>query len=150
MNQLGLCCAAVVLQARTGLWIWVLPSLLLILLVELAIHLTCRLRRLGLGSLLIAISWLFGLLLVVRLIGPWPLAAALMLPFLLGSPIESAILWRMMPLNGIGRPLPPLPAPSRLRGGAGAPEAGPPPTAAPVALNRSSCSLKGPGQWRSC
>lgn len=112
VNHLGLYFAAVLLQARTGLWIWVLPSLLLILLVEMAIQLTCRLRRLGLGSLLIATSWLFGLLLFLVLIRPWPLAAALMVPFLIWSPIESVILWRMMSLNGIGRPLPPPPPPS--------------------------------------
>lgn len=85
-------------QARSN-WGLVLAYILLLVLVEGYTWMMCRTRRLGTGTLLCLVGWAYGLILAVALLSVSPLAAALLLPYLLWAPLEALITWEMRRLN---------------------------------------------------
>ncbi len=73
--------------------------LLLLLLVQSYTLLICRTRRLVWGTAAGLAGWLWGLGLGLRVAALSGLAAWLLLPFLLWSPIGTFVTWRMQKLN---------------------------------------------------
>jgi tryptophan-rich sensory protein len=72
---------------------------LLLVLVEGYTWLMCRTRRLAAGTVFCLDAWSYGLIFSLLLLSISPLAAQLMLPFLLWTPIEAVITWQMRQLN---------------------------------------------------
>lgn len=76
-----------------------LAYLILLVLVQSYTLVICRSRRLSNGTLIGFLGWLWGVLLAV-LVAPLSMAAWLLLiPFLLWSPVGTAVTWQMQRLN---------------------------------------------------
>lgn len=73
--------------------------LLLLVLVQSYTLLICRSRSLGKGTAIAFAGWGWGLALMVVVLGVSPWAAALLVPFLLWSPVGTFVTWRMRQLN---------------------------------------------------
>lgn len=73
--------------------------LALLLLVQSYTWLICRSRRLAYGTALGFSGWLWGAALTVLLLPRSAVAAALLLPYLLWSPVGTLVTWQMQRLN---------------------------------------------------
>ena len=73
--------------------------LLLLLLVQSYTWLICRSRRLSHGTLLGLAGWCWGAALTALVVSTSGAAAALLIPYLLWSPVGTAVTWQMQRLN---------------------------------------------------
>ena len=82
-------------------WRWSLMAgyLLLLVLVQSYTWLICRTRRLANGTAIGFAGWLWGVALTVAVLPVSPLAALLLLPYLLWSPVGTWVTWQMQRLN---------------------------------------------------
>lgn len=89
------------LLAWLASWSWGLMGgyLGLLLLVQSYTWLICRTRSLASGTAIGLAGWLWGGALTVLVLGPSPLAALLLLPYLLWSPLGTLVTWQMQRLN---------------------------------------------------
>jgi tryptophan-rich sensory protein len=71
----------------------------LLLLVQSYTWLICRTRSLARGTAIGLAGWLWGGALTVLVLGPSPVAALLLLPYLLWSPLGALVTWQMQRLN---------------------------------------------------
>lgn len=87
------------LRPREQPWPWMGAYLLLVVLVQSCTWVICRSRRLATGTAMGFLGWLWGMLLtamVASLNGP---AAALLVPYLIWSPVGILLNWQMGRLN---------------------------------------------------
>jgi translocator protein len=75
----------------------------LLLLVQSYTWLICRTRRLANGTAVGFAGWVWGLALTVVVLQVSALAALLLVPYLLWSPVGTFVTWQMQRLNN-GRP----------------------------------------------
>ena len=89
------------LLAWNASWSWGLMAgyLGLLLLVQSYTLLICRTRRLANGTVIGLAGWVWGIALAVMVAQQSLLAAALLLPYLLWSPVGSLVTWQMEKLN---------------------------------------------------
>ncbi len=73
--------------------------LLLLVLVQSYTWLICRTRSLRSGTLVGLAGWIVGVALAIAVAAPSPLAALLLIPYLLWSPVGTFVTWRMEGLN---------------------------------------------------
>lgn len=73
--------------------------LVLLVLVQSYALLICRTRRLAWGTAAGLVGWIWGLALALATLAVSPVAALLLVPFLLWSPIGTFVTWRMQRLN---------------------------------------------------
>jgi benzodiazapine receptor len=73
--------------------------LVLLLLVQSYTWVICRSRRLAYGTALGFSGWLWGMALTVLVLSSSWAAAALLIPFLLWSPVGTLVTWQMQRLN---------------------------------------------------
>lgn len=71
----------------------------LLLLVQGYTWLICRTRRLANGTAIGFVGWLWGVALALAALSASPAAAALLLPYLLWSPVGTLVTWQMQRLN---------------------------------------------------
>ena len=71
----------------------------LLLLVQSYTWLICRTRSLAKGTAIGLAGWLWGGTLTVLVLGPSPVAALLLVPYLLWSPVGTLVTWQMQRLN---------------------------------------------------
>jgi tryptophan-rich sensory protein len=95
------CFYASALLAWNVSWSWWLMAayLVLLLLVQSYTWLICRTRRLANGTLVGLAGWLWGVALAVLLAEQTLAAVALLLPYLLWSPLGTLVTWQMQRLN---------------------------------------------------
>ncbi len=91
--------SALLAWRASGAWGVMVGYLLLLLLVQSYTWLICRTRRLGAGTGVGFLGWLWGVALAVVVAGIAPLAALLLIPYLLWSPVGTFVTWRMQRLN---------------------------------------------------
>jgi benzodiazapine receptor len=82
-----------------GSWGLMLGYLGLLLLVQSYTLVICRTRRLAAGTWIGFAGWLWGMALAVVVAGQVPLAALLLVPYLLWSPLGTLVTWQMQRLN---------------------------------------------------
>jgi benzodiazapine receptor len=94
-------------------WRLTVAYVLLLVLVESYTWITCRTRRLGVGTVVCLAGWAYGLVFALVLTRISVPAAILIVPYLIWSPVEALITWQMLGLNGFrpGLPPPVLPKP---------------------------------------
>lgn len=97
--QIGIVAAALLSWQAGGRWSPVTAVILLLLLMQLYPWLLCRSRRLGIGALVCLIGWIYGLTVAAGIAGFSMNAVLALLPYLLWSPLEVWITWRMRRLN---------------------------------------------------
>jgi len=73
--------------------------LALVALVEIATWFLCRSHRVGAGALALLAVWGFGVLLCLALWWVSPAALPWLLPFLLWTPFESLLIWKIREIN---------------------------------------------------
>jgi tryptophan-rich sensory protein len=73
--------------------------LLLLVLVQSYTWLICRTRTLRSGTLVGLAGWIVGMALAIAVAAQAPLAALLLIPYLLWSPVGTFVTWRMEGLN---------------------------------------------------
>ncbi len=83
----------------SGSWTLMLGYLGLLLLVQSYTLVICRTRRLAAGTWIGFGGWLWGMALAVVLARQVPLAALLLVPYLLWSPLGTLVTWQMQRLN---------------------------------------------------
>ncbi|MEB3360542.1 MAG: tryptophan-rich sensory protein [Synechococcaceae cyanobacterium] len=83
----------------TGSWGLMLLCLALLVLVQSYTLVICRSRNLANGTLIGLAGWLVGLTLALLLLPRSSVAAGLLLPYLLWSPVGTFVTWRMERLN---------------------------------------------------
>ena len=95
------CFYASALLAWNASWSWELMAgyLGLLVLVQSYTLLICRTRRLANGTLVGLAGWVWGIALAVMVAQQSPMAAALLIPYLLWSPVGSLVTWQMQKLN---------------------------------------------------
>lgn len=92
--------ASAVLSWRArGSWGQMLAFLGLVLLVQSYTLVICRTRSLAAGTWIGFSGWIWGMALAVVLAREVPLAALLLVPYLLWSPIGTLVTWQMQRLN---------------------------------------------------
>lgn len=84
---------------RTASWGLMGGYLLLLVLVQSYTWLICRTRRLANGTAVGLAGWLWGVALTVVVAAPSQLAALLLIPYLLWSPVGTLVTWQMQRLN---------------------------------------------------
>jgi tryptophan-rich sensory protein len=84
---------------RTASWGLMGGYLLLLVLVQSYTWLICRTRRLANGTAVGLAGWLWGVALTVVVAAPAQLAALLLIPYLLWSPVGTLVTWQMQRLN---------------------------------------------------
>jgi tryptophan-rich sensory protein len=82
-----------------GAWGLMAGYLLLLLLVQSYTWLICRTRTLAAGTGVGFLGWLWGVALAIVVARIAPLAALLLIPYLLWSPVGTFVTWRMQRLN---------------------------------------------------
>jgi translocator protein len=92
-------CSALLSWRARGSWALMLAFLGLVLLVQSYTWVICRTRSLAAGTWIGFVGWIWGMALAVVLAGRVPLAAMLLLPYLLWSPIGTLVTWQMQRLN---------------------------------------------------
>jgi translocator protein len=99
------CFYASALLVWNASWSWGLMAgyLGLLLLVQSYTWLICRTRRLANGTAVGFAGWVWGLALTVVVLQVSALAALLLVPYLLWSPVGTFVTWQMQRLNN-GRP----------------------------------------------
>lgn len=85
-------------NASRSLWLMA-GYLVLLLLVQSYTWLICRSRRLAYGTVLGFAGWVWGGALTVMVLPGSGLAAALLVPYLLWSPVGTLVTWQMQRLN---------------------------------------------------
>ncbi|MEX0587875.1 MAG: tryptophan-rich sensory protein [Cyanobium sp.] len=82
-------------------WSWALMAAYLVqlLLVQSYTLLICRSRSLGNGTAIGFAGWVWGVALTLVVVMQSPRAAALLVPYLLWSPVGTWVTWRMRQLN---------------------------------------------------
>jgi translocator protein len=85
-------------QARAS-WALMLGYLGLLLLVQSYTLVICRTRRLAAGTWIGFSGWLWGMALAVVLARQVPVAALLLVPYLIWSPLGTLVTWQMQRLN---------------------------------------------------
>ena len=95
------CFYASALLAWNASWSWWLMAayLVLLVLVQSYTWLICRTRRLANGTLVGLAGWLWGVALAVLVAEQTLAAVALLLPYLLWSPLGTLVTWQMQRLN---------------------------------------------------
>jgi tryptophan-rich sensory protein len=83
----------------SGSWGLMLGYLGLLLLVQSYTLVICRTRRLAAGTWIGFGGWLWGMALAVVLARQVPVAALLLVPYLLWSPLGTLVTWQMQRLN---------------------------------------------------
>lgn len=86
-------------RPREQPWPWMAGYLLLVVLVQSCTWVICRTRRLATGTAMGFIGWMWGMALtamVASINGP---AAALLVPYLIWSPLGSLLNWQIERLN---------------------------------------------------
>jgi translocator protein len=91
--------SALVSWHASNSWPLVFAYLLLMVLVESYTWLMCRTRRLSTGTILCILGWVYGVLISLYLVPLSPMAALLLVPYLLWAPLEALITWEMRRLN---------------------------------------------------
>jgi translocator protein len=101
------CVYASALLTWNASWSWglMLGYFGLLLLVQSYTWLICRTRRLANGTAVGFAGWVWGLALTVVVLPISALAALLLVPYLLWSPVGTFVTWQMQRLNN-GRPQP--------------------------------------------
>ena len=96
-----ICFYASAVLAWMASWSWALMAgyLCLLLLVQGYTWLICRTRSLAKGTAIGLAGWLWGGALTVLVLGPSPVAALLLVPYLLWSPVGTLVTWQMQRLN---------------------------------------------------
>jgi tryptophan-rich sensory protein len=79
--------------------LWMATYLLQLVLVQSYTLLICRSRSLGRGTAIGFAGWVWGIALTLGIRAVSPLAAALLLPYLLWSPVGTWVTWQMRQLN---------------------------------------------------
>lgn len=90
--------AFVLWQASRQPWI-LLGYLLLLVLVQSYTWVICRTRTLRSGTVVGFAGWVWGVALALLVLSRSPLAALLLVPYLLWSPVGTFVTWRMEKLN---------------------------------------------------
>ncbi|MFM9046693.1 MAG: TspO/MBR family protein [Cyanobium sp.] len=90
--------AFVLWQASHQPWI-LLGYLLLLVLVQSYTWVICRTRTLRSGTVVGFAGWVWGVALALVVLSRSPLAALLLVPYLLWSPVGTFVTWRMEKLN---------------------------------------------------
>ncbi|MEB3303329.1 MAG: tryptophan-rich sensory protein [Cyanobacteriota bacterium] len=90
--------AFVLWQASRQPWI-LLGYLLLLVLVQSYTWVICRTRTLRSGTVVGFAGWVWGVALALVVLSRSPLAALLLVPYLLWSPVGTFVTWRMEKLN---------------------------------------------------
>lgn len=99
--------AAALLSWRSrSSWGLMLGYLGLLLLVQSYTLVICRTRRLAAGTWIGFVGWLWGMALTAMLARVVPLAALLLVPYLLWSPVGTLVTWQMQRLNRRGADAP--------------------------------------------
>jgi tryptophan-rich sensory protein len=80
-------------------WDRMVVYLLLLVLVQSYTWLICRTRTLRSGTLVGLAGWIVGMALAIAVAAQAPLAALLLIPYLLWSPVGTFVTWRMEGLN---------------------------------------------------
>jgi tryptophan-rich sensory protein len=91
--------SAVLAWMATSSWSLMGGYLGLLLLVQSYTWLICRTRSLAKGTAIGLAGWLWGGALTVQVLGPSPVAALLLVPYLLWSPVGTFVTWQMQRLN---------------------------------------------------
>ncbi len=91
--------AALLSWSSTRSWGLMVGFLGLLLLVQSYTWLICRTRRLASGTGIGLAGWVWGVALAVVLAPQVPMAALLLLPYLLWSPLGTLVTWQMQRLN---------------------------------------------------
>ncbi|MFN5116514.1 MAG: TspO/MBR family protein [Cyanobacteriota bacterium] len=81
-------------------WHWMAAFAALLMLMQGYTWLLCRSRRLDTGTIVCLIGWAYALVLAFGLLPVSRSAALWLLPYLLWTPFEAMITWRMRRLNG--------------------------------------------------
>jgi len=91
--------SAVLAWMASSSWALMGGYLGLLLLVQSYTWLICRTRSLAKGTAIGLAGWLWGGALTVQVLGPSPVAALLLVPYLLWSPVGTLVTWQMQRLN---------------------------------------------------
>jgi len=91
--------SAVLAWMASSSWALMGGYLGLLLLVQSYTWLICRTRSLAKGTAIGLAGWLWGGTLTVLVLGPSPVAALLLVPYLLWSPVGTFVTWQMQRLN---------------------------------------------------
>ena len=91
--------SAVLAWLASSSWALMGGYLGLLLLVQSYTWLICRTRSLAKGTAIGLAGWLWGGTLTVLVLGPSPVAALLLVPYLLWSPVGTFVTWQMQRLN---------------------------------------------------
>jgi tryptophan-rich sensory protein len=91
--------SAVLALMASSSWALMGGYLGLLLLVQSYTWLICRTRSLAKGTAIGLAGWLWGGALTVQVLGPSPVAALLLVPYLLWSPVGTLVTWQMQRLN---------------------------------------------------
>jgi tryptophan-rich sensory protein len=91
--------SALLVWNRTNSWGLMAGYLLLLVLVQSYTWLICRTRRLANGTAVGLAGWLWGVVLTLVVAGSSQLAALLLIPYLLWSPVGTLVTWQMQRLN---------------------------------------------------
>ncbi len=83
----------------SGSWPLMAGYLVLLLLVQGYTLLICRSRSLGNGTAIGFVGWVWGIALTLAVLLKSPPAAALLVPYLLWSPVGTWVTWQMRQLN---------------------------------------------------
>jgi len=91
--------SAVLAWMASSSWALMGGYLSLLLLVQSYTWLICRTRSLAKGTAIGLTGWLWGGALTALVLGPSPVAALLLVPYLLWSPVGTLVTWQMQRLN---------------------------------------------------
>lgn len=91
--------SAVLAWLASSSWALMGGYLGLLMLVQSYTWLICRTRSLAKGTAIGLAGWLWGGALTVLVLGPSPVAALLLVPYLLWSPVGTFVTWQMQRLN---------------------------------------------------
>jgi tryptophan-rich sensory protein len=104
--NLGIFLSLLVVHSLLGSWNGVIVCLLVISLNEASGWFTCRIRSLGLGTLIGAFSWVIFLILTIWVSQISRVAALGLVPFLIWTFVDRLAQWQMIGLNSLGNDQP--------------------------------------------
>ncbi|MCP9927719.1 TspO/MBR family protein [Cyanobium sp. CH-040] len=91
--------AALLTWNASGSWALMAGYLVLLLLVQSYTWQICSSRRLARGTAVAFMGWLWGVALTVAVLAVSRIAALLLVPYLLWSPVGTLVTWQMQRLN---------------------------------------------------
>jgi len=100
--NLGIYLSLLVVHSMLGSWYGVIVCLLVISLNEASGWITCRIRRLGLGTLVGTIAWVLFLILAIWVSRISLVAALGLVPYLIWTFVDHLAQWQMIDLNNVG------------------------------------------------